>query len=52
MSAGDRTVNYPRFQLQPLTNDQGEIEALGLNILGLRFVAARTPGCKQISLFA
>jgi hypothetical protein len=37
MNAGDLTENNPRFQLQPATNDQGEIEALGLNILGLRF---------------
>ena len=38
MNTGDMTVNHPRFQLQPLTNDQDEIEALVLNILGLRFV--------------
>lgn len=38
MNAGDLTVNHPRFQLQPLTNDVDEIEALALNILGLRFV--------------
>jgi hypothetical protein len=38
MNTGEMTVNHPRFQLQPLMNDQGEIEALVLNILGLRFV--------------
>jgi hypothetical protein len=38
MNVGDRTVNHPRFQLQPFMNEQDEIEALGLNILGLRFV--------------
>jgi hypothetical protein len=38
MNVGDTTVNHPRFQLQPFMNDQDEIEALGLNILGLRFV--------------
>jgi hypothetical protein len=38
MNTGDMTVNHPRFQLQPLTNDQDDIEALSLNILGLRFV--------------
>jgi hypothetical protein len=43
MNAGDLTENNPRFQLQPATNDQGEIEALGLNILGLRFVLMLEP---------
>jgi len=38
MNTGDRTINHPRFQLQPLTNGQEEIEALALNILGLGFV--------------
>jgi hypothetical protein len=38
MNTGDLTVNRPRFQFQPLTNDQGEIEAMALNILGLKFV--------------
>lgn len=38
MAAGELTGNHPRFQLQPFTNDQGEIEVLALNILGLRFV--------------
>jgi hypothetical protein len=37
MNTGDMTVNHPRFQLQPLTNDQDDIEALVLSILGLRF---------------
>jgi hypothetical protein len=35
MNTGDRTINHPRFQLQPLTNHQDDIEALALNILGL-----------------
>jgi hypothetical protein len=38
MNIGDTTVNYPRFQFQPLTNDNGDIEALALSILGLQFV--------------
>lgn len=38
MNTGDMTVNHPRFQFQPLTNVQNEIEALAVNILGLRFV--------------
>jgi len=43
MNTGDLTVNHPRFQLQPLTNDQGEIEAMALNILGLKFVLLLEP---------
>jgi hypothetical protein len=42
-NTGDKTVNQPRFQLQPLTNDQGDIEALALSILGLRFVLLLEP---------
>jgi hypothetical protein len=38
MNTGDLTENQPRFQFQPLTNDKDDIEALALNILGLRFV--------------
>lgn len=38
MNTGDLTVNHPRFQLLPYTNDQGEIEAIGLSILGFQFV--------------
>ena len=38
MNTGELTENHPRFQLQPFTNDQGEIDVLALNILGLRFV--------------
>jgi hypothetical protein len=38
MNTGEMTQNQPRFQLQPFTNDQGEIEVLGFNILGFRFV--------------
>jgi hypothetical protein len=43
MNTGDMTVNHSRFQLQPLTNDQDEIAALALNILGLRFVLLLEP---------
>ena len=43
MNAGDLTENNPRFRLQPATNNQGEIEALGLTILGLRFVLMLEP---------
>jgi hypothetical protein len=43
MNAGDLTENHSRFQLQPFTNDQGEIEVLALNILGLRFVLMLEP---------
>jgi hypothetical protein len=43
MNTGDRTVNHPRFQLQPLTNEQEDIEALALNILGLQFVLLLEP---------
>ena len=38
MNTGDRTTNHSRFQLQPLTNAQDDIEAIGINILGLGFV--------------
>jgi hypothetical protein len=43
MNTGETTVNNPRFQIQPLTNEQGDIEALVLNILGLRFVLLFEP---------
>lgn len=43
MNAGDRTINHPRFQLQPLTNGEDDIEALAFNILGLRFVLLLEP---------
>jgi hypothetical protein len=38
MNAGDRTINNARFQLQPQTNDEEEVEALWLGMLGLSFV--------------
>lgn len=38
MSVGDLTQKTDRFQIQPLTNDQDEIEALAFNILEFRFV--------------
>jgi hypothetical protein len=43
MNTGDRTINHPRFQLQPLTNHQDDIEAMALNILGLGFVLLLEP---------
>jgi hypothetical protein len=43
MNAGDLTVNHARFQFQPLTNGQDEIEAMALNILGLKFVLLLEP---------
>jgi hypothetical protein len=43
MNMGDRTFNHKRFQLQPLTNSQDDIEALALNILGLSFVLLLEP---------
>lgn len=43
MTTGDRTINNPRFQLQPLTNAQDDIEALALSILGLSFVLLLEP---------
>jgi len=38
MSTGDLTENNARFQFQPFTNDRDDIEALGINIFGFRFV--------------
>jgi len=38
MNAGGRTINNARFQVQPMTNDEQEVEALWLSILGLSFV--------------
>lgn len=43
MNTGDRTVNHSRFQLQPLTNAQDDIEALRLNMLGLGFALLLEP---------
>jgi hypothetical protein len=43
MNTGDRTFNHTRFQFQPLTNAQDDIEALALNILGLGFVLLLEP---------
>jgi hypothetical protein len=43
MNTDDLTMNHPRFQCQPLTNDDDEIEAMGLNILGLKFVLLLEP---------
>jgi hypothetical protein len=38
MNMGDMTENTPRFQFQPLTNDNDDIEALAINTMGFRFV--------------
>jgi hypothetical protein len=38
MSTGDLSENSARFQLQPLTNENDDIEALAFNIMGFRFV--------------
>lgn len=43
MNTGDRTLNHSQFQLQPLTNANDDIEALGLNILGLGFALLLEP---------
>lgn len=43
MNPGDRAINQPRFQLQPLMNSQEDIEALALNILGLGFALLLEP---------
>jgi hypothetical protein len=42
MNAGDVTENAPRFQLQPLTNENDDIEALAINIMGFRFMLMLT----------
>jgi hypothetical protein len=48
MSTGDVNANNPRLQLQPATNDQGELVALGLNILGLHFaLLLETPDIRK-----
>jgi len=54
MNTGEMTQNQPRFQLQPFTNDQGEIEVLGFNILARLPLRPdpRSSGRSQISLFA
>lgn len=38
MNTGDITENTPRFQLQPLTDENDDINALAINIMGFRFV--------------
>jgi hypothetical protein len=38
MNAGDMTENTPRFQFQPLTDENDDISALVINIMGFRFV--------------
>jgi hypothetical protein len=43
MNTGDMAVNHPRFQMQPLTNQDEEIEAMGLGILGFMFVLLLEP---------
>lgn len=43
MNTGDTMFNHPRFQLQPLTNTEEDIEALALGILGFGFVLLLEP---------
>lgn len=43
MNAGDLTENTVRFQLQPLTNERNDIEAMVFNIMGFRFVLLLEP---------
>jgi hypothetical protein len=43
MNTDDKTINRPRFQLQPLMNTQDDIQALALNILGLGFALLLEP---------
>jgi hypothetical protein len=43
MNTGDTLLNQSRFQLQPLTNAQDDIEALALSIMGLVFVLLLEP---------
>jgi hypothetical protein len=38
MNTGDLTENTRRFQFQPFTNERDDVEALAVNILGIRFV--------------
>ncbi len=38
MNTADLTENTARFQFQPLTNSQDDIEALAVNIMGFRFL--------------
>ncbi len=38
MPEGATTENHLRFQLQPLTNNRGEISGLEVNIMGIRFL--------------
>lgn len=38
MATGDLTENSARFQLQPFTNENDDIEALAFNIMGFRFM--------------
>jgi hypothetical protein len=38
MNTGDLTENSVRFQFQPFTNEEDDIEALAFNILGFRFM--------------
>jgi hypothetical protein len=43
LNMGDMIVNHQRFQLVPLLNDNDEIEALQVSILGLIFVLLLEP---------
>lgn len=43
LPGGSTFENHPRFQTQPLTNDEGEIEAVVFVMLGIHFVLALAP---------
>jgi hypothetical protein len=43
MNTGDLTENMPRFQLQPLTNERDDIEALAVNMLGFASCCGSKP---------
>jgi hypothetical protein len=40
---GDLATNRPRFRLQPLTNDCGEVAAITVEMMGLTFVLRLEP---------
>ena len=43
MKEAEKTANHSRFQLQPYTNQSGELVGFGVNILGLAFVLVLEP---------
>jgi hypothetical protein len=48
MIPGALMENHNRFQLQPYTNQDGEISGLGVNIMGLSFVLMLEPLARKI----